>query len=217
MDAPIIGIALGIPRNKARTGPFGQFQDCGDDVESLTALVNQLARRIPDMKLDPGIAKTKVEVFKKEADTVIEKLAGVGRPEKEDKSQKDTLSSGLSAVELAILELYRNRSSKPLYTEAQMVPALINKFGKIQIESGVDDLVAAEMLQYSHKAYSMGPERLPYSDELVDGDDTAYSITPKGRKYLVKKMNKIAFRSKTSHVDEIMRKGDERRGSFGKS
>lgn len=47
-ETPVVGLALGIPLNKASTGPFAQFQNCQDDENSLTGLVTQLVCRIPN-------------------------------------------------------------------------------------------------------------------------------------------------------------------------
>lgn len=52
LETPILGVALGIPLKDASTGPFAQFQNCGDDEESLTKLVFQLVNRIPNSEPD---------------------------------------------------------------------------------------------------------------------------------------------------------------------
>jgi hypothetical protein len=64
LDNPVLGVALGIPLNKATNGPFAQFQNCGDDENSLTALILQLVKRIPDSEPDEEIIKQQVQVFK---------------------------------------------------------------------------------------------------------------------------------------------------------
>ena len=184
-DAPIIGIALGIPLSKASTGPFGQFKNCGDDVESLTTLIMQLAKRIPGLEPDTGIVKTQVQAFKNEADVVIKKLAGVGGPEQKDESQKvafrsntGSVSSGLSEVALAILDLYHQKDSITLFDETHIYPAL--HFTKIQTESGIDDLVNAHMITLSRNAFDFsGPE---------PAEGSAYSLTVQGKKYLAQNM-----------------------------
>jgi hypothetical protein len=48
LDSTVFGLALGVPLDKAATGPFAQFQNCGDDEDSITKLVLQLIRRHPD-------------------------------------------------------------------------------------------------------------------------------------------------------------------------
>jgi hypothetical protein len=50
LDKKVIGIALGIPFKDAVSGPFAQFQNNDGDVDSITALVLSLAKKIG---LDP--------------------------------------------------------------------------------------------------------------------------------------------------------------------
>jgi hypothetical protein len=52
LNTPVYGIALGIPLNRANTGPFAQFQNSDDNEESLTKLVMQLVGRIPNSEPD---------------------------------------------------------------------------------------------------------------------------------------------------------------------
>ena len=47
LNTPVFGVAMGIPLSRANIGPFAQFQNCDDNVESLTKLVIQLVKRIP--------------------------------------------------------------------------------------------------------------------------------------------------------------------------
>lgn len=73
LDTPLLGIALGIPLNKANNGPFAQFQNSSDDTDSLTKLVVQLVKRIPNAEPDKDVIKTQVEAFKKNADAILAK------------------------------------------------------------------------------------------------------------------------------------------------
>jgi hypothetical protein len=59
----VLGIAIGIPLNKANKGPFAQFQNCEDDENSLTKLVLQLVKRIPNAEPDEEIIKEQVRSF----------------------------------------------------------------------------------------------------------------------------------------------------------
>ncbi len=106
-----------------------------------------------------------------------------------------SVSSGLSEVQIAILELYRERSAEPLYKESQIIPSLTSNFSRIQIESGIDDLEEAKMIEWSHRKSDLGHKFLTNRDllagrfdERYDDDDTAYSLTTQGRKHLVKNM-----------------------------
>jgi hypothetical protein len=64
-ETPVYGVALGIPLGDAGTGPFAQFQNCGDDDDSLTSLVVQLLRRVPNAEPDREIVLAQVQLFKK--------------------------------------------------------------------------------------------------------------------------------------------------------
>lgn len=64
LDTPILGLALGIPLKDASSGPFAQFQNCGDDEDSLTKLVFQLVNRIPNSEPDEDTIKFQVGKFK---------------------------------------------------------------------------------------------------------------------------------------------------------
>jgi hypothetical protein len=64
LNNTVLGVALGIPLNKANNGPFAQFQNCGDDEDSLTKLILQLVKRIPNAEPDEDIIKGQVQIFK---------------------------------------------------------------------------------------------------------------------------------------------------------
>ena len=73
LNTPLLGVAIGIPLNKANNGPFAQFQNSSDDVDALTKLVVQLVERIPNAEPDKDVIKMQVETFKKKADEIIAK------------------------------------------------------------------------------------------------------------------------------------------------
>lgn len=75
LDTPILGVALGIELKDASTGPFAQFQNCGDDIESLTKLVFQLVNRIPNSEPDQETIRFQVGNFKKSIDGILSSLA----------------------------------------------------------------------------------------------------------------------------------------------
>ena len=73
LDTPLLGVAIGIPLNKANNGPFAQFQNSSDGIDSLTKLVVQLVKRIPNAEPDKEVIQTQVEAFKKKADEILSK------------------------------------------------------------------------------------------------------------------------------------------------
>ncbi len=71
LDTFILGIALGVSLQNASTGPFAQFQNCADDEDSLTKLVLQLLKRIPNSEPDVDTIKTQVKEFKEKISKIL--------------------------------------------------------------------------------------------------------------------------------------------------
>lgn len=63
LDTTVFGIAIGVPLEQVSTGPFGQFQNCGDDEDSLTKLVLQLIKRNPDANPREEAVRRQVKAF----------------------------------------------------------------------------------------------------------------------------------------------------------
>lgn len=66
LDTNVLGVALGVPLEKVSTGPFGQFQNCGGDENSLTKLVIQLLKRNPDAAPREEAVQRQVNAFREE-------------------------------------------------------------------------------------------------------------------------------------------------------
>lgn len=71
LNTPILGIAVGVPLSNVSTGPFAQFQNCDDEVTSLTKLVKQLVRKLPNSEPDEDVIKQQVEIFRIKAQEII--------------------------------------------------------------------------------------------------------------------------------------------------
>lgn len=95
LETPILGVALGIPLKKASTGPFAQFQNCGDDEESLTKLVFQLVDRIPNSEPDEDTIKFQVGKFKESITKILKTNNEIVSEETSDVSIKDNSSAKL--------------------------------------------------------------------------------------------------------------------------
>jgi len=74
LATPVYGIAFGIPLSKANSGPFAQFQNSDDEEGSLTKLVMQLLRRIPDSEPDQEAVQMQVRSFRENAASVLKGL-----------------------------------------------------------------------------------------------------------------------------------------------
>ena len=64
LDTTVFGVAMGVSLEKVSTGPFAQFQNCGDDEDSLTKLVMQLLQRNPDAAPREEAVRTQVKIFR---------------------------------------------------------------------------------------------------------------------------------------------------------
>lgn len=73
LDTPVHGLAVGIPLGKASTGPFAQFQNCDDTVESITSLVIQLVSRIPNAEPDRDVVVAQVSSFRQKCEESLRK------------------------------------------------------------------------------------------------------------------------------------------------
>jgi hypothetical protein len=72
LDINVLGVALGVPLEKASTGPFAQFQNCGNDEDSLTKLVMQLLQRNPDASPREEKVREEVGKFLERVKTILE-------------------------------------------------------------------------------------------------------------------------------------------------
>ena len=64
LDKPVFGVVVGVPFERATKGPFAQFQNCGDDEDSLTKLVLQLIKRNSDAEPREEAVKRQVNAFR---------------------------------------------------------------------------------------------------------------------------------------------------------
>src|SRR5262245_32336610 len=64
LNTPVLGVALGVPLSRVSAGPFYQFMNMDDSEGDLIKLVNQLARRVPNLELDGDVVKGQVAAFK---------------------------------------------------------------------------------------------------------------------------------------------------------
>lgn len=101
LNTPILGVALGIQLKDASTGPFAQFQNCGDDEDSLTKLVFQLVDRIPNSEPDRETISFQVNKFKIKITEILEKLGKL-----EAKSPDSKRDSNLEEIENSSAKLF---------------------------------------------------------------------------------------------------------------
>jgi pimeloyl-ACP methyl ester carboxylesterase len=71
LGTTVFGVALGVPLEQVSSGPFGQFQNCGDDEDSLTKLVTQLMRRNPDASPREEAVRMQVGLFREKVQKIL--------------------------------------------------------------------------------------------------------------------------------------------------
>ncbi len=71
LERTVFGLAVGVPLSQAIVGPFGQFQNSGDDEDSLTKLVLQLIRRNPEANPREEAVRRQVSVFRNETASIL--------------------------------------------------------------------------------------------------------------------------------------------------
>ena len=108
LSTPVLGVALGVPLSRVATGPFYQFMNMDDSEGDLTKLVNQLARRVPNLEIDADVVKTQVASFKTTEAALLKKLSSgapkVGEREEVNESAVAKLAEEMKALPSRVAE-----------------------------------------------------------------------------------------------------------------
>jgi hypothetical protein len=104
LAVPVYGLALGVSLSKASTGPFAQFQNCGDDLESLTKLVVQLVRRLPHADPNQEMVRAQVEMFKSRVDAIVASRS-IGTIEEDSRFGEASTSKFFEEIKVMFREL----------------------------------------------------------------------------------------------------------------
>jgi hypothetical protein len=102
LSTPVVGVALGVPLSRVSAGPFYQFMNMDDSEGDLTKLVNQLARRVPNLELDSDVVKSQVVTFKATEAVLLKKLTS-GSSKTETKEEVDESAVTKLAEEMKAL------------------------------------------------------------------------------------------------------------------
>jgi hypothetical protein len=119
LNTTVLGIAIGIPLNNAANGPFAQFQNCGDDEDSLTKLVLQLARRIPNADPDEDIVKEQVKLFKSKVTELLK-----SQPQITNKPSEITEDTSIAKLFEEVKIMFKDL---PYRIDKHLDPELINR------------------------------------------------------------------------------------------
>lgn len=165
LDTPILGVALGITLKNASTGPFAQFQNCGDDEDSLTKLVLQLLTRIPNSEPDEETIKIQVKSFKEK----ITKILASGPAKQQDvqlerKAEDDSSAKLFEEIKVMFKDLPERiendlRIDKRTRRKRKLHPMMIDEMMHMSRNSTLGIMMALSLLKDSMPwIYDMGIE-----------------------------------------------------------
>jgi len=104
LDTTVLGVALGVPPEQVSTGPFGQFQNCGDDEDSLTKLVMQLLQRNPDAAPREEAVRIQVNVFRNSVSSLLGDKGHRCTPSSSE-DEETNIAKLFEEVKLMVMEL----------------------------------------------------------------------------------------------------------------
>src|SRR5262249_1142258 len=145
-DTPTFGVAIGVPLDKASTGPFAQFQNCAADEDSLTKLAMQLIRRNPGASPREEAVKRQVKAFLETVGEVMKKRGDKGKGDDAPTVDETTIAKMFEEVKVMFRALpddveqrlgrsmrrgmKREREFHPVMLEAILLdPMFEEKFG----------------------------------------------------------------------------------------
>ena len=105
LDTPVHGVALGTPFTLATSGPFAQFQNSDDSEESLTQLVIQLVKRIPNAEPDTSVVRSQVSVFRAKVAEAFAKANGIDVEAQQEDPSSDAVAKMFEEIKLMYQDL----------------------------------------------------------------------------------------------------------------
>jgi len=104
-DAKVFGLCIGLPLREATIGPFGQFQNCADDEDSITKLVLQLLRRNPQATPSEDAVRWQVKAFRERIDGILKKRAQPSKRKPEPAEEENTVAKLFEEIKVTLREL----------------------------------------------------------------------------------------------------------------
>lgn len=150
INTPILGIAVGIPLSNASSGPFAQFQNCDDDLNSLTKLVKQLVKKLPNSEPDEEVIKQQVEIFKNRTQDIITRRKEPTNVAQKEKTNENNESAKLfEEVKLMFKELPSRIENVSLKTNNRRIrrfhPNMINELFHYAFSRDMDPRIALQI------------------------------------------------------------------------
>jgi len=107
VKTPVVGLALGVPLSRVSSGPFYNFHNMDDSEDDLTKLVNQLAKRVPNLELDSDVVVAQVRAFKASEAKILKAMpamAGGTSAEATDDNPLSKLAEEMKALPSRVAE-----------------------------------------------------------------------------------------------------------------
>lgn len=105
LDTPVHGLALGVALSRVSTGPFYQFQNSDDSEDSLSKLVHQLCKRVPNLEPDRDVVTSQVVAFKASIAEALKGLSSNKKNEKQGVIDEGSMAKILEEMKLIVREL----------------------------------------------------------------------------------------------------------------
>ncbi|RAS21043.1 toll/interleukin-1 receptor domain-containing protein [Paraburkholderia bryophila] len=127
----VFGVALGVPLERVSTGPFGQFQNCGDDEDSLTTLLMQLLGRNPDASPREQAVRLQVGAFLKK--TAEKRSPGAG-PDVQPATDETNVAKLFEEVKAMFRELPARVDERVQSFNRKGLPRRLRRFSPSTLE-----------------------------------------------------------------------------------
>ena len=177
LETPILGVALGMSLTDVSSGPFAQFQNCGDDEGSLTKLVFQLVDCIPNSEPDEDTIKFQVGKFKESIAKILEEDKGrLGRNFSEPTNNDNSSAKLFEEIKVMFKDLpsriegnfkpeYRSRKKRRFH------PMMIEEMMRSSKNGKVGILIGLGMLRDTMPwLYDVGVDALRTIDSSSDNE-----------------------------------------------
>jgi TIR domain len=105
LNTPVQGVALGVSLAAAASGPFAQFHNLDDEVDSLTRLVIQLVGRIPGAEPDRDVVKMQVEAFKQKVQPLLDAQKSPQNQQLDEKQEETSVAKTFEEIKVMFQDL----------------------------------------------------------------------------------------------------------------
>jgi hypothetical protein len=143
LNTPVQGVALGVSLAAAASGPFAQFHNLDDEVDSLTRLVIQLVGRIPGAEPDRDVVKMQVEAFKQKVQPLLDNQKSPQNKQIDEKQEETSVAKTFEEIKVMFQDL-PGRIERRVDVDGAINRKRMNKMGPMFMED-ILHMVGKEM------------------------------------------------------------------------